>query len=112
VTSIERTAYPQFKRAVSARELRETFTPILPERKTIVVYWKGSVPAGLQSLADGQPVSVSFRMADFSEIELMAAARSLVSDNLDIVASAGPSQDCAGVGVKLRPTRRRLRWRK
>jgi hypothetical protein len=27
VASIERTAYPQFRRAVSACELRETFTP-------------------------------------------------------------------------------------
>lgn len=27
VTSIDRTAYPQFRRAVSVRELRETFTP-------------------------------------------------------------------------------------
>jgi hypothetical protein len=27
MTSIDRTAYPQFKRAISARELRESFTP-------------------------------------------------------------------------------------
>lgn len=31
MTSIERTAYPQFKRAVSARELRETFTPTVDD---------------------------------------------------------------------------------
>jgi hypothetical protein len=31
VASIERTAYPRFKRVVSARELHESFTPLLDE---------------------------------------------------------------------------------
>ena len=31
MASIERTAYPRFKRAVSARELHESFTPTLGE---------------------------------------------------------------------------------
>jgi hypothetical protein len=31
MTSIERTAYPRFKRVVAARELREAFTPTTGE---------------------------------------------------------------------------------
>jgi hypothetical protein len=77
---------------------------VLRDHQTVVVYWKGTAPADLRSLAARQPVPVTFRVAAYSREELMPVAKSLVSNNRDIVDSAGPSSDYCGVGVRLKST--------
>ncbi len=67
----------------------------------VVVYLRGTPPAGLQSLAAEQPVPVTFHRAAYSLQELDPIARSVVADNPGVVSSAGPSRDYSGVGVTL-----------
>lgn len=73
---------------------------ILKDHNTILVYWKGTVPPGLQSLADRQPVPVTFQAAAYSSAELAAAVHAVMVNNPD-VASAGFLSDYSGIQVTL-----------
>jgi hypothetical protein len=70
---------------------------------TVNVYWKGTVPPDLQSLAKTQPAPVAFRSAAYSNDELSATSQMLVDSFPSVVTSAGPSQDWSGVVVTLKP---------
>ncbi|GAA1594155.1 hypothetical protein GCM10009804_58430 [Kribbella hippodromi] len=63
------------------------------------VYWKGTVPPDLQSLAKAQPAAVAFRSAAYSNDELSATAQMLLDSFRGVLTSAGPSQDWSGVVV-------------
>lgn len=75
---------------------------IVRDQMSVLVYWKGTPPAALQELADRQAVPVTFKVADYSVDELIPIVKQLVSDNRDIVDSAGPSRDYSGISVTLR----------
>ena len=70
---------------------------VLKDRKTVLVYWKGAVPAGLQRLAASQAVPVTFQPAAYSRAELTAAVIA-VMDNPD-VSAAGSEPDYSGISV-------------
>jgi hypothetical protein len=74
---------------------------ILDDHKTVVVYWKGDPPTGLQQSAASQPVPVTIRQAIYSRAELVAAAKSLMAANKGVLTSAGPNHDFSGVGITL-----------
>jgi hypothetical protein len=73
---------------------------ILKDHNTVLVYWKGTVPPGLQSLAARQPVPVTFQPAAYSSAELAAAVHAVMVNNPD-VASAGFLSDYSGIKVTL-----------
>ncbi|MGW1341112.1 hypothetical protein ACWCOV_08670 [Kribbella sp. NPDC002412] len=74
---------------------------VLKDRKTVLVYWKGAVPDGLQSLAAGQPVPVTFKPAPYSRAELTAAVTEVMVNNPDTVSAAGSTPDYTGISVVL-----------
>ncbi|GAA1579527.1 hypothetical protein GCM10009789_36600 [Kribbella sancticallisti] len=73
---------------------------VLKDRKTVLVYWKGSVPAGLRSLAARLPVQVTFERAAYSRAELTAAVLAVMDHNPD-VSAAGSEPDYSGISVVL-----------
>ncbi|MFI5696472.1 hypothetical protein ACIA58_31745 [Kribbella sp. NPDC051586] len=72
---------------------------ILPDHKTIAVYWKGSAPAALQTLAASLAVPVTFKVAAYSRAELLAAAQAFASANLDTIGAVGRAPDFSGLSV-------------
>jgi hypothetical protein len=74
---------------------------IADDRKSVMVYWKGTAPPGLLALAASQPVPVTFQAAAYSSDELAATAKALVTDNPGVVTSAAESPDFSGVVVWL-----------
>lgn len=72
---------------------------VLKDRKTVLVYWKGAVPAGLQRLAASQAVPVTFQPAAYSRAELTAAAIAVMDNNPDLVSAAGSEPDYSGISV-------------
>ncbi|MFC5263813.1 hypothetical protein ACFPJ1_16995 [Kribbella qitaiheensis] len=66
------------------------------------VYWKGTAPPDLESLATTQPAPVSFRSAAYSNNELSATSQMLIDYLPGMVTSAGPNQDWSGVVVTLK----------
>ena len=73
---------------------------ILRDREALVVYWKGTPPAELQSLAAAQAVPVSFHASRYSLADLDPVARQ-VADRSDVVSSTGPNRDYSGISVTL-----------
>lgn len=71
---------------------------VLKDRKTVLVYWKGAVPAGLQRLAASQAVPVTFQPAAYSRAELTAAVIAVMDTNPD-VSAAGSEPDYSGISV-------------
>jgi hypothetical protein len=75
---------------------------ILKDRTTVLVYWKGAVPAGLQSLAAKQPVPVTFKTAPYSRVELNAAMDAVIANTTPgIVTVVGSEPDYSGITVAL-----------
>ncbi|MER7244639.1 hypothetical protein [Kribbella sp. NPDC000426] len=74
---------------------------ILPDLKTVMVYWKGAPPAGLRNLAVTLPMPVTFQASPYSLADLDPIARKVLADNRDVVSSTGPSHDYSGVSVTL-----------
>ncbi|WP_410790413.1 hypothetical protein [Kribbella sp. C-35] len=75
---------------------------ILKDRTTVVVYWKGAVPTGLQSLAADQPVAVTFKPAPYSRAELNAAMDAVVANNAPgIVTVVGSEPDYSSISIAL-----------
>jgi hypothetical protein len=72
---------------------------VLTDRKTVLVYWKGTVPAGLRWLAARQPVAVKFHQAAYSRAELSAAVSAVM--NNPHVSAAGSEPDYSGISVVL-----------
>jgi hypothetical protein len=72
---------------------------VLKDRKTVLVYWKGAVPAGLQRLAASQAVPVTFQPAAYSRAELTAAAIAVMDNNPGVVSAAGSEPDYSGISV-------------
>jgi hypothetical protein len=72
---------------------------VLKDRKTVLVYWKGTAPAALRWLAARQPVSVTFEQAAYSRAELTAAAKAVM--NNPHVSAAGGEPDYSGISVVL-----------
>lgn len=66
-----------------------------PENGEVRLYWKGSVPSTVRSLADRQSVPVKILSARYSEREMSAAAQKLV--NSGQFTSASPKADGSGV---------------
>ncbi|MFD3400242.1 hypothetical protein ACFWUU_06195 [Kribbella sp. NPDC058693] len=71
---------------------------------SIKVYWKGTPPPELQTLAAAQPMPVIFHATTYSAAELDPIARQLMTDHGDTVSSTGPSHDYSGISVTLRST--------
>lgn len=71
---------------------------VLKDRKTVLVYWKGAVPAGLRRLAASQAVPVTFQPAAYSRAELTAAVLAVMDNNPD-VSAAGSEPDYSGISV-------------
>jgi hypothetical protein len=74
---------------------------VLKDRTTVVVYWKGTVPAGLRRLAARQPVPVTFRPAPYSLDELNAAIDAVIANNPGIVSAIGSEPDRSAISVAL-----------
>ena len=75
---------------------------ILKDRTTVLVYWKGAVPAGLKSLAADQPVPVTFKPAPYSRAELNAAMDAVIANNPPgIITVAGSEPDYSGISIAL-----------
>ena len=72
---------------------------VLKDRRSVLVYWKGTAPAGLRLLAARQPVSVTFQQAAYSRAELTAAVAAVMK-NPD-VSAAGSESDYSGISVVL-----------
>jgi hypothetical protein len=70
---------------------------VLKDRKTVLVYWKGSVPAALQALAASQPVPITFQQAAYSRAELTAAVKAAMKS--PDVSAAGSEPDYSGISV-------------
>jgi hypothetical protein len=77
---------------------------LLRDPNIVEVYWKGTAPPGLQSLAANQPVTVTFKAAAYSNAELESVAKAMGTKFKGIVAAAGPMPDYSGVGVTLKST--------
>jgi hypothetical protein len=71
---------------------------VLEDRKTVLVYWKGTAPAGLRWLAACLPVRVTFQPAAYSRAELTAAVMAVMDNNPD-VSAAGSEPDYSGISV-------------
>jgi hypothetical protein len=71
---------------------------VLKDRKTVLVYWKGTAPAGLQQLAASQAVPVTFQPAAYSRAELTAAVIAVMDNNPD-VSAGGSEPDYSGISV-------------
>ncbi|WP_432889713.1 hypothetical protein ACQPYH_11030 [Kribbella sp. CA-245084] len=74
---------------------------ILRDREAVAVYWKGTPPAELQSLAAAQPVPVIFHATRYSLADLDPVARQVLADHRDVVSSTGPNHDYSGISVSL-----------
>lgn len=74
---------------------------VLKDRKTVLVYWKGTAPAGLRWLAACLPVRVTFQPAAYSRAELTAAVLAVMENNADVVSAAGSDPDYSGISVVL-----------
>ena len=74
---------------------------VLRDRTTVVVYWKGTVPAGLRSLAARQPVPVTFTPVPYSLDELNTAIDAVIANNPGIVSVIGSEPDRSAVSVAL-----------
>jgi len=74
---------------------------IFRDTKTVAAYWKGTPPAGLRSLADAQPMPVTFYASPYSLAELDPMARQVLAGNRHLVSSTGPSKDYSGITVTL-----------
>jgi hypothetical protein len=74
---------------------------LLRDRNAVVVYWKGTPPAELQSLAAAQRIPVIFHATTYSLADLDLVARQLMTDHGDTVSSTGPNRDYSGVSVTL-----------
>lgn len=74
---------------------------VLKDRPTVVVYWKGTVPANLRSLAARQPVPVTFKPAPYSLDELNAAMDAVIANNPGIVSAIGSEPDRSAISVAL-----------
>ncbi|MFI5695554.1 hypothetical protein ACIA58_27130 [Kribbella sp. NPDC051586] len=74
---------------------------ILRDREAVAVYWKGTPPAELQSLAAAQAVPVIFHASRYSLADLDPVARQVLADHRDVVSSTGPNRDYSGVSVTL-----------
>ncbi|TDW95387.1 hypothetical protein EV137_2725 [Kribbella pratensis] len=72
---------------------------VLKDRKTVLVYWKGVVPDGLQRLAASQAVPVTFQPAAYSRAELTAASIAVMDNNPGVVSAAGSEPDYSGISV-------------
>jgi hypothetical protein len=73
---------------------------VLKDRETVLVYWKGAVPAGLQRLAARQAMPVTFQSAAYSRAELTAAVIAVMDSSPD-VSAAGSEPDYSGISVVL-----------
>ena len=71
------------------------------DREAVAVYWKGTPPSELQSLAAAQPVPVSFYSATYSLADLDPVARQVLADHRDVVSSTGPNHGYSGISVTL-----------
>jgi hypothetical protein len=71
---------------------------VLKDRKTVLVYWKETAPAGLRWLAARLPVRVTFEQAAYSRAELTAAVIAVMDNNPD-VSAAGSEPDYSGISV-------------
>jgi hypothetical protein len=74
---------------------------ILREMKTVAVYWKGTPPDELRSLAAALPMPVTFEASPYSLAELDPVAGQMLADHRDVVSSTGPGNDYSGVSVTL-----------
>ncbi|HET6738692.1 MAG TPA: hypothetical protein VFH76_07155 [Kribbella sp.] len=74
---------------------------ILKDRTTVLVYWKGTVPAGLKSLAAAQSVPVTFEPAPYSRAELNKAMDAVTANNYGIVSAIGSEPDYSGISIAL-----------
>ncbi|MEV4263550.1 hypothetical protein [Kribbella sp. NPDC049584] len=70
--------------------------------KGLVVYWKGTVPPGLQTLAASQPVPVTFRSAAYSGPELSDLGESLLETDPNL-ASTWAKSDYSALMVRTKP---------
>jgi hypothetical protein len=71
------------------------------EAGSVVVPWKGSVPAEFSMLAKSQPAPVQFVDAPYSAAELLAEAERVAKANQQLVADVGPRDDYSGLVVEL-----------
>ncbi|TDW69468.1 hypothetical protein [Kribbella pratensis] len=74
---------------------------LLRDQDAVVVYWKGTPPAELRSLAAAQAVPVSFHASRYSLADLDPVARQVLADHSDVVSSTGPNRDYSGISVTL-----------
>ncbi|HZX03204.1 hypothetical protein [Kribbella sp.] len=72
---------------------------VLKDRKTVLVYWKGTVPDGLRRLAARQAVPVAFESAAYSRAELTAAVIAAMHNNPGVVSAGGSEPDYSGISV-------------
>jgi hypothetical protein len=71
------------------------------EAGTVVVPWKGPVPAEFSTLAGNQPVPVRFVDAPYSATELLTEAERVAKANQQLIADVGPRNDYSGLVVEL-----------
>jgi hypothetical protein len=68
---------------------------------SVNMYWKGNPPSALQTFATTLSAPVKFRVSQYSDSELGAAAESMLTSYQSWVSSAGPSPDYSSVAVTL-----------
>src|SRR5262245_44725818 len=66
-----------------------------PLTRELVVYWKGTVPAGVQRIIDAQTVPVRVLPAKYTQKELRAETARVIQDKS--ITSAGPAPDGSGL---------------
>jgi hypothetical protein len=70
--------------------------------RQLTVYWNGSVPASVQSVADLSGVSVAFKPAAFTLRQLVTEAQRLAADSR--IAQVAPKPDGSGLDVTVTGT--------